>query len=63
MSIMSYNGGTVVAMAGEDCVCIGTDLRLGEDRDLIATDVKKVRSIFVLTECRGLLWLAGAQAK
>ena len=47
MSIMSYNGGTVVAMTGEDSVCVGTDLRLGEDRELIATDVKKVSFVFI----------------
>lgn len=42
MSIMDYNGGTVVAMAGKDCVCIGTDLRLGVQTNTIAMDVKKV---------------------
>ncbi|KAI6242713.1 Proteasome subunit beta [Aphelenchoides fujianensis] len=42
MSIMDYNGGTVVAMAGEECVCIGTDLVLGEQMAVIATDVKKI---------------------
>lgn len=29
MSIMAYNGGCVVAMAGKDCVAIGTDHRFG----------------------------------
>ncbi|VDM50738.1 unnamed protein product [Toxocara canis] len=42
MSIMSYNGGTVLAMAGNECVCIATDLRLGEQMTTIATNVKKV---------------------
>ena len=42
MSIMSYTGGTVLAMAGDGCVCIATDLRLGEQMTTIATDVKKV---------------------
>jgi 20S proteasome subunit beta 3 len=46
MSIYTYNGGTVIAMAGDECVCIATDLRLSESMNLIATDVKKVRSRF-----------------
>ncbi|KAI6172154.1 Proteasome subunit beta [Aphelenchoides besseyi] len=45
MSIMDYNGGTVVAMAGEECVCIATDLVLGEQMAVIATDVKKVHKL------------------
>ncbi|MFH4982412.1 hypothetical protein AB6A40_009121 [Gnathostoma spinigerum] len=45
MSIMSYNGGTVLAMAGNECVCIASDLRLGEQMTTIATDVKKVHKI------------------
>uniref|UniRef100_A0A914CRZ7 Proteasome subunit beta n=1 Tax=Acrobeloides nanus TaxID=290746 RepID=A0A914CRZ7_9BILA len=45
MSIMSYNGGTVLAMAGNECVCIATDLRLGEQMTTIATDVKKVHKL------------------
>lgn len=42
MSIMSYNGGTVLAMTGHECVCIATDLRLGEQMTTVATNVKKV---------------------
>ncbi|VDK70671.1 unnamed protein product [Anisakis simplex] len=45
MSIMSYNGGTVLAMAGNECVCIATDLRLGEQMTTIATNVKKVHKL------------------
>uniref|UniRef100_A0A915DL35 Proteasome subunit beta n=1 Tax=Ditylenchus dipsaci TaxID=166011 RepID=A0A915DL35_9BILA len=45
MSIMSYNGGTVLAMTGEECVCIGTDLRLGEQMSTVAVDVKKVHKL------------------
>ncbi|KAI1727744.1 proteasome subunit domain-containing protein [Ditylenchus destructor] len=45
MSIMSYNGGTVIAMTGDECVCIGTDLRIGEQMSTIAVDVKKVHKI------------------
>ncbi|KAF8215920.1 20S proteasome subunit beta 3 [Mycena galopus ATCC 62051] len=29
MSIMDYNGGSVIAMVGKDCVAIASDLRLG----------------------------------
>ncbi len=42
MSIMSYSGGTVVAMAGAECVCIGSDLRFGEQMTTIASNQKKV---------------------
>lgn len=42
MSIMSYTGGTILAMAGNDCVCIASDLRLGEQMTTIATNMKKV---------------------
>lgn len=42
MSIMSYSGGTVVAMTGDECFCIGTDLRMGEKTETIATNIKKV---------------------
>lgn len=42
MSIMSYSGGTILAMAGNDCVCIASDLRLGEQMTTIATNMKKV---------------------
>uniref|UniRef100_A0A914YYS7 Proteasome subunit beta type-3 n=1 Tax=Panagrolaimus superbus TaxID=310955 RepID=A0A914YYS7_9BILA len=45
MSIMSYTGGTVLAMAGDGCVCIATDLRMGEQMTTIATDVKKIHKI------------------
>jgi len=45
MSIMSYSGGTVMAMTGKECICIGTDLRFGEQMTTIATDVKKIHKI------------------
>ncbi|CAD5210265.1 unnamed protein product [Bursaphelenchus okinawaensis] len=45
MSIMDYNGGTIVAMTGDECVCIGTDLRLGEQMTTIATNVKKIHKV------------------
>uniref|UniRef100_A0A1I7YST0 Proteasome subunit beta n=1 Tax=Steinernema glaseri TaxID=37863 RepID=A0A1I7YST0_9BILA len=45
MSIMSYTGGTILAMAGEGCVCIGSDLRFGEQMTTIATDVPKIEKL------------------
>lgn len=42
---MSYTGGTVLAMAGKDCVCIATDLRFGEQMTTIAVDQKKVHRV------------------
>ncbi|EGT40970.1 hypothetical protein CAEBREN_25310 [Caenorhabditis brenneri] len=45
MSIMSYTGGTIVAMAGDECVCIASDLRIGEQMTTIATDQKKVHKV------------------
>uniref|UniRef100_A0A1I8ECL1 Proteasome subunit beta n=2 Tax=Wuchereria bancrofti TaxID=6293 RepID=A0A1I8ECL1_WUCBA len=45
MSIMSYSGGTILAMAGNDCVCIASDLRLGEQMTTIATNMKKVHKL------------------
>lgn len=42
MSIMDYNGGTVLAMAGDECICIASDLRFGEQMTTVAVDQKKV---------------------
>jgi len=42
MSIMSYNGGAVIAMSGEKCVAIASDLRYGRELQTIATDFPKV---------------------
>ena len=42
MSIMSYNGGAVIAMTGKECVAIACDLRLGIQNQTIATDYRKV---------------------
>lgn len=42
MSIMSYNGGCVVAMKGKDCVAIATDHRFGIQAQTIATNFEKV---------------------
>lgn len=39
---MQYNGGSVVAMVGKDCVAIASDLRLGNQALTIATNFEKV---------------------
>lgn len=39
---MEYNGGSVIAMKGKDCVAIATDLRLGNQALLLATNFDKV---------------------
>lgn len=38
MDIFSYNGGGMVAMAGKNCVAMGTDRRLGTNFSTIATN-------------------------
>lgn len=43
MSIMSYNGGCVLAMMGKDCVAIATDKRFGVER---ATKSSKFQRVF-----------------
>ncbi|KAI0049306.1 20S proteasome subunit beta 3 [Auriscalpium vulgare] len=55
MSIMEHNGGSVVAMAGKNCVAIACDLRLGAGAQTIATNFEK---IFPVTD-RMYLGLAG----
>lgn len=45
MSIFEYNGGAIIAMAGKECVAIGSDLRLGVQFQTLATDYKKVHKI------------------
>jgi len=42
MSIMSYNGGAVVAMTGDKCVAIASDLRFGQQLSTISCDFPKV---------------------
>ncbi|RSH83102.1 proteasome core particle subunit beta 3 [Apiotrichum porosum] len=42
MSIQEYNGGSVVAMVGKDCVAIACDLRLGNQATGIAMNFEKV---------------------
>ena len=42
MSVMEYNGGSVVAMTGKNCVAIASDLRLGNQALLLSTQFDKV---------------------
>ncbi|KAF7731674.1 proteasome core particle subunit beta 3 [Apophysomyces ossiformis] len=42
MSIMEYNGGSVVAMVGKDCVAIAADKRLGQQFMTVATEFQKI---------------------
>eukprot|EP00088_Acartia_fossae_P032089 TRINITY_DN3289_c0_g1_i1.p1 TRINITY_DN3289_c0_g1~~TRINITY_DN3289_c0_g1_i1.p1 ORF type:complete len:206 (+),score=52.66 TRINITY_DN3289_c0_g1_i1:39-656(+) len=42
MSILGYNGGAVVAMTGDKCVAIASDLRFGQQLSTISTDFPKV---------------------
>ncbi|PWN89598.1 putative PUP3-20S proteasome subunit beta3 [Acaromyces ingoldii] len=55
MSIMEYNGGSVVAMKGKNCVAIASDLRLGQQAMTVACNFDKV---FAVTE-RTYLGLPG----
>ena len=45
MSILSYNGGAVVAMKGKNCVALASDLRYGVELRTITTDFPKVFEI------------------
>jgi 20S proteasome subunit beta 3 len=45
MSIYTYNGAAIIAMAGKDCVAIGSDLRFGVQLQTMTTDYKKVFQI------------------
>ncbi|KAJ3486647.1 hypothetical protein NLI96_g4111 [Meripilus lineatus] len=42
MSIMEYNGGSVIAMVGKDCVAIASDLRLGVQSLSISSNFQKI---------------------
>ncbi|CAG8610477.1 16720_t:CDS:2 [Funneliformis mosseae] len=44
---MDYNGGTVLAMAGKNCVVVGSDKRLGVQNLTVSTEFQKV---FPVTE-------------
>ena len=41
-SIMDHNGGSVIAMAGKDCVAIASYLRLGAGAMTVAMNFEKV---------------------
>lgn len=45
MSIFQYNGSAIVAMAGENCVAIGSDLRFGVQMQTMATDHQKLMQV------------------
>ena len=45
MSILQYNGGATLAMAGKNCVAIASDLRLGAQAQTVSMNFKKVFSI------------------
>ena len=47
-SILQYNGGAVIAMAGKNCVGICSDLRLGQQALTVAKDFEKVRFLTAL---------------
>ena len=42
MSILGYNGGAVLAMTGDQCVAVASDLRFGRELQTISTDFTKV---------------------
>ena len=39
---MEYNGGSVIAMVGKDCVAIASDLRLGSQAQGISSNFQRV---------------------
>ncbi|KAI9216169.1 nucleophile aminohydrolase [Blastocladiella britannica] len=45
MSIMAYNGASIVAMKGKGCVAIAADRRFGSQQLTISTDFQKVFAI------------------
>ena len=45
MNPFSYNGGAIIAMAGEGCVGIAADRRLGVQMGLVSTTFQKVFKI------------------
>lgn len=42
MSIFEYNGGSIVAMKGKDCVGIACDRRFGQQWQTVSTNYQKV---------------------
>jgi 20S proteasome alpha/beta subunit len=47
---MEYNGGSVVAMVGKNCVAIASDLRLGNQALTVATNFEKVSAFCIYFE-------------
>jgi 20S proteasome subunit beta 3 len=47
-SFMEYNGGSVVAMIGKDCVAIASDLRLGQRSLGISSNFERVRNKLIV---------------
>ena len=43
--IFSYNGGSIVAMRGKDCVSLGCDRRLGQQYATVSTSLQRVFKI------------------
>ncbi|XP_033208052.1 proteasome subunit beta type-3 [Belonocnema kinseyi] len=42
MSILTYNGGAMIAMKGKNCVAIAADRRFGVQLQTLATDMQKI---------------------
>lgn len=51
---MEYNGGSVIAMVGKDCVAIASDLRLGVQSLSISSNFQKASTSTLLC-CHGQL--------
>lgn len=45
LQLETYNGSAIVAMAGDKCVAIGSDLRFGVQMQTMATDYHKLSQI------------------
>lgn len=48
---MDYNGGSVIAMVGKDCVAIASDLRLGNQALGVSSNFQKVRLLRAVHFC------------
>ncbi len=53
-SILEYNGGDIIAMAGKECVGIASDTRLGCQAQTVATDFEK---IFKVENCDSVFFV------
>ena len=49
---MEYNGGSVIAMVGKECVAIASDLRLGNQALGISANFQKVSTTLLLPRTR-----------